>query len=76
MPPLGAWPEHLLPKGLTPMKQIGYAALTMNEARTNSPVEEMQDRTLAVSGVDPCLSSSSNYYWFTNPPAALAGCFG
>jgi hypothetical protein len=49
----------------------GYAA-SMNNAAMNPPVVELPD----TSGSASASWISSFYYWFTNPPASLAGQFG
>jgi hypothetical protein len=48
----------------------------MENAIVNLPVEDIQERGAATSGTGVALSSSWYYFWFTNPPAALAGRFG
>lgn len=63
-------------RGLTDIGAVRYAALTMEETTMTLPVEDVQVHTDATGGSCSPLSSSWYYFWFTNPPAALAGRFG
>ena len=67
---------EIAPQGLTAITGVRYAALTMEDANVNLPVEDLQERTGAMSDLCAPLSTSWYYFWFTNPPAALAGRFG
>jgi hypothetical protein len=55
---------------LTAIGMPGYAA-SMNNATIHTPVVEMPE----ASGSASASWISSFYYWFTNPPASLAGQF-
>lgn len=69
-------PVKFLDKGLTATCAVRYAALTMEDANVTLPVEDARMRTNATGCSCIPLSSSWYYFWFTNPPAALAGRFG
>jgi len=48
----------------------------MSNDPVNPPVEKVEVNSIAASACCMSLSSVWSYYWFTNPPAALAGRFG
>jgi hypothetical protein len=50
-----------------------YAACVMEKRCTNPPVEERIESPVSLKASP---NSSFYYYWFTNPPALLAGQFG
>ena len=50
----------------------GYPAGVMNETANNPPVVELPETSERVSAS----GLMSFYYWFTDPPAPLAGQFG
>jgi hypothetical protein len=58
---------------LTRADPPGYPASVMNTQVTNPPVVEHIETSGSASA---SWLSSFYYYWFTNPPAALAGRFG
>jgi len=61
------------PRGLlTTGMRSAYAAEDMSTSATNPPVADSLTPT-AVNGGTWC---AAFYYWFTNPPASLAGQFG
>jgi hypothetical protein len=57
---------------LTTGSAWGYAASVMEETAKHPPVVELPE----TSGRASASWLSSFYYWFTNPPALLAGQFG
>lgn len=48
----------------------------MSNDLANPPVEKVEGNSIAAGACLMSLSSVWSYYWFTNPPAALAGRFG
>jgi hypothetical protein len=47
----------------------------MSNTDVNLPVEEVEASTIAQGDACVLTSSAWYFYWFTNPPAALAGRF-